>query len=40
MKIFFILLSNGSCVRSEKSEIVPNIKTNRVSVRWTNEEGN
>jgi hypothetical protein len=42
MKIsfFFLLLSNDSCVNSEKAPISSDIKSNRVSIQWANGEGN
>jgi hypothetical protein len=39
MKIFIYFFSNGTCVSSEKAQIVANIKNNRVSVYWTTEQG-
>ncbi len=35
----FFLFSNGSCVSSEKAQIVSNVKSDRVSVQWANGEG-
>ena len=41
MKILprFLPVSNGSCSTSERFQIVPNVKSNRVSVRWNTGEG-
>ena len=35
-----VFVSNGSCVNSEKGRITSNTKSNRVSVYWSDEQGN
>jgi hypothetical protein len=36
----FFLISNGTCVHSEKGQIVSDTKSNRVLVQWGTKQGN